>query len=80
MEMDIRDFAIWTREARVRSLIRRSESYAAALLPHREAERINEEIKKLETQFYEADHEEEIEAAERDMREHLAKLKSRGRK
>lgn len=73
--MDVRDFAVWMREARVRALIRRSESYAAALLPHREAEAVNAEIEGLKLKFYEADHEEEIEEAERDMREHLAKLK-----
>ena len=78
--MDVRDFAVWMREARVRSLARRSEAYAAALLPHREAKKVNEELKRLEAQFYEAEHEDEIEEAERNMREHLAKMKERRRK
>ena len=78
--MDVREFALLIKEAKFRALVKRSESYAAALLPHREADKVNAEIKRLELQFYEADHEEEIEAAERDMREHLAKLKKQGRK
>jgi hypothetical protein len=71
--MDVRDFAAWKREARVMALIRRSENYAASLLPHREAGKVNEEIKKLELTFYEAEHEDEIDEAERDMREYLEK-------
>src|SRR4030043_438019 len=51
----------------VRALIKRSENDAASLLPHREAEKVNKEIEKLELAFYEAEHEEEIEEAERDM-------------
>jgi len=78
--MDVRDFAVWMREARMRALIRRSESYAASLLPHREAKDVNAEIERLQLKFYEAEHEDEIEEAERDMREHLAKLKRRGKR
>ena len=78
--MDVRDLAVWKREARVRALIRRSENYAASLLPHREAEKVNKEIEKLELTFYEAEHEDEIEEAERDMREHLEKMKGKRRK
>lgn len=78
--MDIRDFAVWMREARVRSLIRRSENYAASLLPHREAKDVNAEIERLQLKFYEAEHEDEIEEAERDMREHLERMKNKRRK
>ena len=78
--MDVRDFAVWMREARMRTLIRRSENYAASLLPHREAKDVNAEIERLQLKFYEAEHEDEIEEAERDMREHLAKLKRRGKR
>lgn len=69
--MDVRDFAVWVREARLKVLMRRSENYAASLLPHRDVKEVNKELKRLEAVVYESEHEEEIEQAEREMREYL---------
>uniref|UniRef100_A0A6M3MHW8 Uncharacterized protein n=1 Tax=viral metagenome TaxID=1070528 RepID=A0A6M3MHW8_9ZZZZ len=77
MEMDVRDIAFWTREAQIRVLMKRAESYAASILPHREAKDVNAEIDKLKWEFYNFEHEDEINEIEKIARERLDKIREK---
>ena len=80
MELDVRDFEFWIREAKVRMLMKRAESYAASILPLREAKDVNAEIERLKWEFYGFEHEDEINEMEKIARERLEKIRMKRRK
>jgi len=75
--MDIRDIKFWMKEASIASLMKRAESYAASILPHRKAEDVNAELDKIKWEFYGLEHEEEIDKTEKAAKERLEKMKMR---
>lgn len=78
--MDVRDFSAWSQEAARRVLQRRSEAYAAALLPHQMETDMRRTLDALSLQFYELDHADEIEDIDALAKRRLEDMKNkRGR-
>lgn len=71
--MDIRELKLWITEARIKKIFDKAERYAASVLPERGQEEINKEFKRMEYEFYEIEHEDEIDAAEEDVKKHMEK-------
>lgn len=77
--MDIRDFAVWTREAARKVLLRRHEAYAASLLPHQEHGDMQRTLGDLDAQIYELDHGDQIAEIDALARQRLEDMRKRRR-
>jgi hypothetical protein len=77
--MDIRDFSAWSREAKRKALMRRSEMYGASLLPHQTETTMRRSIDDLGLQMYEIDHEDAIARIEGLAKRRLEQMKERRR-
>lgn len=78
--MDIREIRFWLNEARKRALIRRSELYAAALLPHQSVTAIKSATAAIDRELYEIEYEAEIEMTDKMNAERIKAANERLRK
>ena len=75
--MSVRDFLLWSKEAKRRALLRRAEMFGASLLPHQEAKHMRQTIDELNLQIYELDREEDIAEVEKAAHERLEEIRAK---
>ena len=75
--MGVREFAIWSLEARRKRLLRISELYQASLLPHQSEYSMNKVLDELKCNLYEIDNEDHVANIENEARRRFEEMKNK---